>query len=152
VGALSVAGHARLGLFLGVLTVGRAAGGLVKLLVDRARPGAGEVDLAYVFGGPSFPSGHVLGTTLLLGWLAYATPQVVRAPALRVAIQAACVTGMVLMGISRIELGAHWPTDVLGGYVLAGLMLVPMISLDQAIRTQNPGSKLLRWLRRTEAE
>jgi undecaprenyl-diphosphatase len=133
VGGLWLLGHPRLGLFLAFITVGRLAGGLVKVLIDRTRPDASQVDLAYVFGGPSFPSGHVLGTTLLLGWICYSAIYVIPHRALRLAVQAVCVAGMVMMGLSRIELGAHWPTDVLGGYLIAGLLLIPLISLDRSL-------------------
>jgi undecaprenyl-diphosphatase len=123
-------GHPRLGLLLLVATSWRVAGGIVKIVVDRPRPDAGDVDLAHLFGGPSFPSGHVLGTTLLLGWLAYAAIRVIPHRGWRLSFQAACVVAMVLMGVSRMELGAHWPTDVMGGYLAAAVMLIPLMSLD----------------------
>ncbi len=130
---LTIAGHVRLGAFLVLLTLGRFAGGLVKLLVERSRPDPGQVDLAYVFGGHSFPSGHVLGTTLLLGWLCYAAVYAIPQRTLRLAFQAACGVIMLLMGISRVELGAHWPTDVLAGYLLALLLLIPVMSWHRAL-------------------
>ena len=129
IAGLALAGHLRLGLLLGVATAGRIVGGVVKILIDRQRPDAGEVDLAQIIGGPSFPSGHVLGTTLLLGWLAFAAIYVIPHRTARLAVQAACLLVILMMGLSRIELGAHWPTDVAGGYVIAGLMLLPLMAL-----------------------
>jgi undecaprenyl-diphosphatase len=108
----------------------------MKLALDRARPDAAQVDVAHVFGGPSFPSGHVLGTTLLLGWLFYSAPYVIRNRPLCIAAQALCVAGVLLMGLSRMDMGAHWPTDVAGAYLVAILMLQPMIALDRRLRSK----------------
>ena len=131
VAGLVIAGHARLGLLLVLATAGRIVGGVIKMAIDRPRPESGDVSLAQIFGGPSFPSGHVLGTTLLLGWLIYSANHVFPQRWVRLPVQAVCAVGIVMMGVSRIELGAHWPTDVLGGYLVAGLMLVPLMSLHR---------------------
>jgi undecaprenyl-diphosphatase len=136
VAGLVIAGHARLGLLLVLATGGRIAGGVIKMAIDRPRPESGDVTLAQLFGGPSFPSGHVLGTTLLLGWLIYSSNHVFPQRWVRLPVQAVCALGIVMMGVSRIELGAHWPTDVLGGYLVAGLMLVPLMALH---RRMSPG-------------
>jgi undecaprenyl-diphosphatase len=125
------AGHLRLGLLLGVATGGRILGGFIKILIDRQRPDASQVDLAQIFGGPSFPSGHVLGTTLLLGTIWYAAFHLIPQRPARLAIQSLCVAGMLMMGVARMELGAHWPTDVLGGYLIGGLILMPLIALHR---------------------
>jgi undecaprenyl-diphosphatase len=130
---LAALGHPRLGLLLAVATGGRIIGGVVKVLVDRPRPDGGDVDLAQLFGGPSFPSGHVLGTTLLLGWLAYSAIHVIPHRGARLSFQTVCVAAVALMGLSRVELGAHWPTDVVGGYLVAALMLIPLMSLNSRL-------------------
>jgi undecaprenyl-diphosphatase len=127
--ALAALGHGKLGLLLALATTGRIVGGIIKIAIDRPRPEAADVQLAHFFGGPSFPSGHVLGTTLLLGWLAYSAIHVFPQRSVRVPVQVVCVLLIGMMGVSRIELGAHWPTDVVGGYLVAGLMLVPLMAL-----------------------
>lgn len=134
--ALVALGHPKLGILLVLATTGRIVGGLIKVAIDRPRPDAGDVNLAHFFGGPSFPSGHVLGTTLLLGWLAYSAAHVFPQRAIRLPIQVGCIALIVMMGVSRIELGAHWPTDVLGGYLVAGLMLMPLISLHARLERE----------------
>lgn len=70
-----------------------------------------------------------LGTALLLGWLCYAATYFIRQRWLRLPFQAACLTGIVLMGVSWFELGAHWPSDVLGAYLIAAVILIPAIRL-----------------------
>lgn len=74
----------------------------------------------HVLSPGSFPSGHVLRSTyvagLLLAW--YAGRPAKRDPRWRWAIFAS----LGLMGISRIYLGDHWASDVLGGYLLGGAL------------------------------
>jgi undecaprenyl-diphosphatase len=137
VAVLALAGHGRLALLLAIATSGRILGGVIKIAIDRPRPDAGQVDLAHVFGGPSFPSGHVLGTTILFGWLAYSAIHVIPHRPSRLAVQALCVAIMLLMGISRLELGAHWPTDVLGGYLVAALFMTPFVLIHRRLEPRS---------------
>ena len=102
---------------------------IVKPAVGRARPGA-----ALQVGGPdignAFPSGHATQTISFYGMLAVVLI-VSYAPRRRwpFAIGAALVT--LVVGASRLYLGVHWLTDVLGGYALglAWLSLVMVTSL-----------------------
>ena len=92
---------------------------LLKALFHRARPGA---ELVYLLPSPSslsFPSGHTMGTTSVIGSLAVIL-HVVKAP--RWARLTATVLGsaaIVGVGLSRIYFGAHYPSDVLGGFLAA---------------------------------
>lgn len=84
-----------------------------KALLDRPRPEAGLVDAT----GTAFPSGHATQGAayfVMLGVvLAAALPRPWRGAA-----AAAAVTVGVLSGLSRIYLGVHWITDVIGGFAL----------------------------------
>lgn len=124
-------GHRRLGAFLFLAALARVLSGVVKALVDRPRPSEGLVDVSYYLDGPSFPSGHVLGTALFFGFLCYASFYLFPQRSLRLGVQAFCLAVIGLMGIARMELGAHWPTDVLGGYLIGALVLAPLIWLHR---------------------
>lgn len=112
---LATRAKARLaGLFLISALGATAFSSLVKLLTDRARPGVEEA-LALTF-TRSFPSGHALLTTAILltgaGVLALATRQ----EGTRRLEWALAVAVSVLVGLSRLALGVHWPSDVLAGW------------------------------------
>jgi membrane-associated phospholipid phosphatase len=61
-----------------------------------------------------FPSGHTMGSTLLYGLLAVFVAQSVRTWRLRALVSCLAAFWVALIGLSRIYLGAHYLTDVLG--------------------------------------
>ncbi len=67
----------------------------------------------------SFPSGHVTGAVAFYGLLVFLTFSNVRHGHLRVAIPAIAITIIGLTSLSRVYSGAHWPTDILGSYLLS---------------------------------
>ena len=109
-------GHARLAVFLIVTTLG---GGLldtvVKEVVGRARPSlVAPVATAH---GKSFPSGHAMSSTI-----AYGALLLVFLPAIGRRYRPAVIGGAVMLvlaiGFSRLALGVHYISDVVGGYIL----------------------------------
>ena len=104
----------------------------VKNMVQRARPHFDDPVLTLAT--YSFPSGHTAGTTLFYGFLTvlvFAHPQARRWRAAMVAIALAMVA---LVGFSRIYLGAHYLTDVVGAIVEATLWLGLCLSGVHALR------------------
>ncbi|MGW1990068.1 phosphatase PAP2 family protein [Embleya sp. NPDC001921] len=102
------------------MAVGGLLGAMFKLVFTRARPNLpNPVDHA---GGWSFPSGHalmgVVGPGVLLLALLPLIPRVCRPIAWVVAIASA-----VGVGFTRVALGVHYVTDVLGGWVLGLIVL-----------------------------
>jgi undecaprenyl-diphosphatase len=96
---------------------------LVKALVGRPRPAGPAVHVLAHADGFSFPSGHVVAYVALFGFLAYLARIRLRSRVLRWGTVSLCLVLLVLIGPSRIYLGAHWASDVLGAYLLGGVWL-----------------------------
>jgi len=124
-------------------TMLRTVSPVLKYMVDRPRPSPALVDVANRLYDPSFPSGHVLGATLLYGAMIYAVERTVATLAIRRALQGALVSLIVLMGYARVQMGEHWPTDVLAGWAAGTLLLIALVTVHgwwerTAARTATP--------------
>ena len=91
---------------------------LLKTVFHRHRP---NIEDAYsTFQGYSFPSGHTMTATMLYGLLAVLAVQALKGWWRRTSAVLAAVAIVLLVGFSRIYLGAHYLSDVLGG-IAAGI-------------------------------
>jgi undecaprenyl-diphosphatase len=105
----------RLGLVLLSSAAGAtAASTMFKLLIDRARPGSME-DAVPTFTA-SFPSGHALLTAAIIMPLAVLLARAIGDPARGRLVVGTAGLVVVTVGLSRIALGVHWPSDVLAGW------------------------------------
>ena len=75
----------------------------------------------------SFPSGHALGAMVIYGFLAYLLAS--QFPKFSRQIYTATIGLIAAIGLSRLYLGVHWPTDVLAGYAVGFLWLMTCITL-----------------------
>ncbi|MBA3259376.1 MAG: phosphatase PAP2 family protein [Gemmatimonadales bacterium] len=129
------------GALLVVVTLAGAGlldGGL-KLFFGRERPDAffDSYPSPTTF---SFPSGHALFATAFFGGLAVLLRARLRQASLRLAVGLAAVSLILLIGFSRIYLGVHYPSDVIGG-VAAGTVWVGAVALGDwlaAYRRRRP--------------
>ncbi|WP_321335539.1 phosphatase PAP2 family protein [Breoghania sp.] len=98
------------------ISSGAALSTTLKLLFGRARPDlVPHLDVIHT---ASFPSGHATISTLTYLTLAALVARVVTRKRVRAYIVGCAVGLAVLIGISRIYLGVHWPSDVLAGWSL----------------------------------
>jgi undecaprenyl-diphosphatase len=91
---------------------------LMKLVVGRPRPHL--FPHAVAADGSSFPSGHATNTCACALVMIYLLWHMFQHRGLTTAGAALLMVFVLLVGLSRIVLGVHYPTDVLGGYALAG--------------------------------
>jgi undecaprenyl-diphosphatase len=102
---------------------------LVKDLIQRPRPTSALVNVYATLTSYSFPSGHVmfyLGFFGFLGFLAFSLLK----PSLRRGLLLLLFGCLVaLIGVSRIYLGEHWASDVMGSYLLGSLTLAAIIQM-----------------------
>lgn len=94
--------------------------------IKRPRPtGHGLHILSKIDHFYSFPSGHVVHATAVFGLFLFLSTQIRRPvhPALIGLIRLVLVAGLLLMPVSRLLEGEHWPTDVLGGVLYGGFWL-----------------------------
>jgi undecaprenyl-diphosphatase len=105
-------------LWVGVTMGGRIMNALLKLLIRRERPPDDFWLIQET--GLSFPSGHAVFAGVFFGMLAalIARPHFGRPAWLRVLGVIACIVMACLVAVSRVWLGVHYPTDVLGGLLL----------------------------------
>jgi undecaprenyl-diphosphatase len=93
---------------------------VVKSGVGRVRPHL--PDPVASAPGYSFPSGHALGSLVCLGVIAASLAPVLPQPARRY-LWSVCGFLVVLVGVSRVELGVHYPSDVVAGWLLGAAWL-----------------------------
>lgn len=101
---------------------------LVKRLIKRQRPTQELVTVVRVINEPSFPSGHVMHYTNFYGLLTYLLATNWRSGTRRNILIAICTALMICIGPSRVYLGAHWPSDVMAGYLYGGLWFAGLMA------------------------
>jgi membrane-associated phospholipid phosphatase len=113
---------------LAATTLSQIANALLKLAVGRPRPEDGVVRVTEQASGLSFPSGHTMGTVVFFGIIFYLSFQLISHRHLRLLVQVLAISQMVAIGFSRVYTGAHWPSDVLGGFLWGAWFIVILIA------------------------
>jgi undecaprenyl-diphosphatase len=104
--------------YIGACITAEILNAILKHAVHRVRP-HGVSPLLTAAGGYSYPSADAMLAVVIFGLGALLLARSIRGGALRLAVIGAAALFVIAAAIARVYLGAHWPTDVLGG-VLAG--------------------------------
>lgn len=112
---------------------------LVKILVDRPRPTPDLINVMTTLDGgkQSFPAGHVESYVAILGFLMYLSFRLLPKGSISRWVELAVYGIMIaLIGVSRVYVGEHWLSDVVGGYLLGGIWLWLTIKLYEWGKTR----------------
>jgi undecaprenyl-diphosphatase len=93
---------------------------LLKVVFHRARP---TLHRLYEASGFSFPSGHAMAAFSLYGVLAFLLWKHVSHASGRVLVILIAAVLILAIGVSRVYLGVHYPSDIIGGYLASGFWL-----------------------------
>lgn len=91
----------------------------IKNIIGRARPNLWPP--VEIVTSHSFPSGHTLVSVSVYGVISIFLAE--RYPRFRYVIYGIFIMLALAIGTSRIQMGVHWPSDVLGGWLIGGLIL-----------------------------
>lgn len=110
------------GFFLLITTGGAfVLNSIVKVMFDRARPVIGTPVIQAE--GYSFPSGHAMLAICFYGALIYLSFRYIKNKNLRIISYVFFSIFILLIGLSRVYLGVHYPSDILGGFSLGAFWL-----------------------------
>ncbi|MEV7736424.1 phosphatase PAP2 family protein [Streptomyces sp. NPDC088921] len=105
---------------------------VLKAAVGRPRPvWPDPVDTAHF---AAYPSGHALTATVVCGLLLWLLHHYGAGRALWFTALAVTVISVVGVGLTRIWLGVHWPSDVLGGWLLGAMLVTLAVLIHQRYR------------------
>ena len=130
-------------IFAATVLTGQFLSALVKTISDRPRPDiVAHFDLVY---SSSFPSGHSTMAPVVYLTLAVILGAGEPRRDVRALFFACAVALIIAVGVSRIYLGVHWPTDVLAGWALgAAIALIAMIALRLTAQKLHRGGAVVK--------
>ncbi|MGH9762750.1 MAG: phosphatase PAP2 family protein [Blastocatellia bacterium] len=134
-GAVLLMARRRAEAFVCVLGTGLGSGldQVLKGLSDRPRPPSGLVHVLGSYHFESFPSGHVIFFVDFFGFLLFVTWAIFKPFRGRTILMVLFVFLISIIGVSRVYLGAHWPSDVAGAYLAGGLWLTVIVETSRRL-------------------
>jgi undecaprenyl-diphosphatase len=116
------------------VTLGAVMNSLMKLAIARPRPDPTLIEVMRSYNHNSFPSGHVEFFVTFFGFLFFLSYVLLKHSPLRRAALIVLALLIVLIGVSRVYMGAHWPSDTVGAYLSGGVWLMLMIEVYRRLK------------------
>jgi membrane-associated phospholipid phosphatase len=118
------------------VSLGSAMNGLLKLVIARPRPDSSLIEVVKHYNHNSFPSGHVTFFIEYFGFLFFLSYVLLRRGRLRNSSFVVLGLLILLISVSRVYMGAHWPSDTLGAYLAGGVWLMLMIEVYRRLKAK----------------
>ncbi|MBI2855948.1 MAG: phosphatase PAP2 family protein, partial [Chloroflexi bacterium] len=109
---------------------------VLKVLIERPRPAEDLIRVWQDNTGLGFPSGHAFTAVVLFGLAFYLAPALVPGRWAIALLRTLSASMILLIGLSRVYLGAHWPSVVLGGFVYGAIVLTLLVLFHGLQRPQ----------------
>ena len=125
-----------------VLTIAGLVNRVLKNYLSRARPSG---DQLIEVSNQSFPSGHAMSAIAFYGFLIYIIWVLVKNKVLRISLTLLLTVFIFAIGISRVYLGVHYPSDIVAGYAGGMFWLtlcIAIFTLIQFIRAYKKGKNM----------
>lgn len=116
------------------MTLSSVSNVILKNVVRRARPDHLRL---IEQGGYSFPSGHSMISICVYGYILYLVVTCIKNKLLKLILSMFLVLLILSIGISRIYVGVHYPTDVICGYLLALMEIIFLINFSNRGKNKN---------------
>lgn len=120
--------------FLVSLFAARGVNAPLKAVAESPRPSSAFLAVSEFARGYGFPSGHSMSVLLIAGGLAYIIAAALPTWRLRALPSTVALLVILSTGYGRVETGAHWPTDVLGGFLWGSILLLVAIAFHQYLK------------------
>ena len=108
---------------------------LLKAVLHRPRPEI--VPHLAASSGTSFPSGHAMVAAAVYLTIGMMLAETQKRPAARAYLMLFFVTLVFLIGVSRVYLGVHWPSDVLAGWTIGGAWALAMFAAKRGFERRD---------------
>jgi membrane-associated phospholipid phosphatase len=141
---LARTGRPKAALFSMLTLLGLPLNLLLKLIVHRPRPSASLVRILFPEPGPSFPSGHAMGSVIVYGFLAYLAWTFIRDIHRRRFWTAVLAITPIGISLSRIYIGVHWFSDIIGAWIFGLVVLLIFADLYKFVGAKEcvPGTEV----------
>ena len=107
---------------------------VLKQIYERGRPSINEAIDAIGF---SFPSGHSMGSFVFYGFLIYLVIKSTHKTSIKAGVSIVLSLLVLLIGTSRIYLGAHFPSDIVAGYLAGTIWLTLCLLILEWVQWQS---------------
>lgn len=117
---------------LAALISGEVIKELLKFLIHRPRP---DISFSLISeNGYAFPSGHAVMSVIFYGAIVYFIYKLCKKTRQKIILLTGLATLIILIGLSRIYLGVHWASDIVGGWLIGLSILAFFIAVFERLK------------------